>query len=123
MAEEELYAFLGRPRAELFRNLQVGFPRVEVWCRYRKPARLGDSLDVTLWIEKRTQTALVLRFEMRRAGETDLVVEATSRLVCVNRQFRPIPLPAELIALFGDYLPPVSSHTHEEKKEHSGGRK
>jgi acyl-CoA thioesterase FadM len=108
--EEDFYMHLGNPRTNFFQNLKVGFPRVEVWCRYRKPARLGDWLDVTVWFEKRTRTAFILRFEIRREGETDLVAEATSRLVCVNRQFQPVPLPEEFLSLFRDYLPPLSTH-------------
>jgi acyl-CoA thioester hydrolase len=113
-AEEDLFMARGRTRAEVYLELQIGFPRVEVWIRYRKPARLSDTLDITWWVEKRTRTSLVARTEMRRRGETELVAEATSRLVCINKEFQPMPIPEPMIQLLGDYLPSVSRHVHEE---------
>jgi len=107
-AEEDLYGSLGRSRSDIFKEVQVGFPRVDVWCRYRKPARLGDLLDTAIWIEKRTRSSMTFRIEMRRAGEQDLVCEATSRVVCVNRQFQVSAIPQKIEQLLADYLPPVS---------------
>src|SRR4051794_9362356 len=45
-AEEELYASLGRPRPDILHDLQVGFPRVETWAKFYKPARQGDIMEV-----------------------------------------------------------------------------
>jgi len=117
-AEEDLFMARGRTRAEVYLELQIGFPRVEVWIRYRKPARLSDTLEVTWWVEKRTRTSLVARTEMRRRGETELVAEATSRLVCINKEFQPTAIPEPMIELLGDYLPPVTQHTREEVSPH-----
>ncbi len=89
----------------------VGFPRAQRhWCRFFKPARMGDFLEVTIWIG-RPDAALhgvLLRGEARE-GETDLVARANYSVVCVDRhKFTPIPVPEELVALLGDYLPPVT---------------
>ena len=117
-AEEDLFLSRGRTRGQVYLELQIGFPRVEVWIRYRKPARLSDTLEVTWWVEKRTRTSLVARTEMRRQGETDLVAEATSRLVCINKEFQPTAIPEPMVHLLGDYLPPVTKHTHDEAAPH-----
>ena len=37
LAEEELYCSLGQSWPDVYYSLGVGFPRVELWCRYRKP--------------------------------------------------------------------------------------
>ncbi|MSO21075.1 MAG: acyl-CoA thioesterase [Acidobacteria bacterium] len=118
MAEEDLFLSRGRTRSDVYLGLNIGFPRVEVWIRYRKPARLSDTLEVTLEVEKRTRTSLVLRVEMRRQGETDLVAEATSRLVCINREFQPVAIPDEMLKLLDGYLPSVTTHTHDEVAPH-----
>lgn len=118
VAEEDLFLSLGRPRAVIYRELQIGFPRVEVWIRFRKPARLSDTLEVTLRAEKRTRTSLVLRVELRREGESDLVAEATSRLVCINKEFQPVSIPDAVVSLLKDYLPPITTHTHDEIVPH-----
>jgi len=80
---------------------------VEAWCKYRKPARLGDLMEVTAWIGRRTQKSLRFHFEMRREGDPELAAEGNYTVVCVNRKFQSVPLPPELIELFGEYLPPA----------------
>ena len=117
-AEEDLFVSRGQTRGAVYQRLQIGFPRVEVWIRYRKPARLSDTLTVDWWVEKRTRTSLVARTELRRVGETELVAEASSRLVCINKEFQPTAIPDEMVKLLHGYLPPVTSHTHDEVQPH-----
>jgi acyl-CoA thioester hydrolase len=111
MGEEELFYSLGQSRPEIYRKHQIGFPRVETWCRYHKPARLGDLLEITVWIGRRSLRSIQFCFELRRDGELDLVAEGNYSLVCVNREFQPVPLPGDLLRLLGDYLPPASERT------------
>ena len=56
--------------------------------------------------------------ELRRVGETELVAEASSRLVCINKEFQPTAIPDEMVKLLHGYLPPVTSHTHDEVQPH-----
>ncbi len=105
LAEEDLFYSLGRSRVDLYSQLQVGFPRVEASCTYRKPARHGDMMEVTTWIGRRTQKTLLFHFEMRREGDPQIAAEGQYTVVCVNRKFQPVPIPAEMIELLGEYLP------------------
>lgn len=81
---------------------------METACRYYNPARIGDVLDITVWIARRTQRSMKFCFEMRREGEAALVAEGHYSIVCVNRQFQPIPFPDGVLQLLADYLPPVT---------------
>ena len=103
-----MFLHLGRPRPSVFHELLVGFPRVETHCKYYKPARMGDLLEVTIWVAKRTQRTLQYCFEVRRDGEHDLVAEGNYTVVCINRQFKSVPIPHEVIELFGDFMPPMT---------------
>jgi len=119
MAEEDLCASLGLPRPELFARHKIGFPRVETWARFRKPATQGDTIAVTTWIEKRTEKSLLFCFEVRLDGAADLVAEGSYWVVCVSRpEFQPVPLPPEFLELLGDYLPPVSRRSREHGERH-----
>ena len=119
MAEEDLYASLGRPRAQVFAEEKIGFPRVEAWARFRKPAPHGAWIVVTTWIEKRTEKSLLYCFEVRRDGEHDLVAEGSYWVVCVQRpEFQPVPLPPRVLELLKDYLPPVSRRSREHGTRH-----
>jgi len=116
MAEEDLFHSLGPSRIEVFRQHGVGFPRVEVWARFRKPVLEGDLVEITTWITKRTATALVFNLEMRRPGQAEVAAEAHYRVVCVKRpEFKPVPIPADVLDLLRDYLPPLTKHSTEHK--------
>ena len=108
MAEEELFRSLGWPRVDILRDLQVGFPRVETWAKFIKPARQGDLMEVTTWIAKRTRRSLLFQFELRREGDPELATVGSYTVVCVNRQFQSIPLPPQLVERMGEYLPSLS---------------
>ena len=105
IAEEELYYALGWSRVDVLHQLEVGFPRVEAACKFYKPARQGDLMEVTTWIARRSQKSMLFHFEMRREKDPELAAEGHYTVVCVNRQFRPIPLPPELLELLREYLP------------------
>jgi YbgC/YbaW family acyl-CoA thioester hydrolase len=107
-AEEELFLSQGRGRPDVFHQCRVGFPRAETWCRFRKPVKMGDLIEVTAWIAKRTRRSMQYCFEVRRDGETEVLAEGNYTVVCINRQFEPVPLPQEVLDLLGDYLPPVT---------------
>ena len=119
IAEEELFASLGRKRAQIFEEDKLGFPRVETWARFRKPVPHGAHIDVTLWIEKRTEKSLLYCFEVRMEGDDDLLVEGSYWVVCIQRpEFRPVPLPPDVENLLKDYLPPVSHRSRERGDHH-----
>ena len=116
IAEEELFLALGFSRTDVMHQFRIGFPRVEISCRFRKPLPEGSLIEITLWIAKRTQTALVFNVEIRRAGDSDVAAEAHYRLVCVKRpEFKPVPIPEEVLHLLRDYIPPLTKHSPEHK--------
>ena len=118
-AEEELYRAAGTPRQELFDRLQLAFPRVETWARFRKRTLLGDLIAVTTWIEKRTEKSLLFCFEVRRDGEPDVIVEGSYWIVCVRwPQWQSIPVVPEILELLKDYLPPLSRRSRGGRDAH-----
>ena len=116
IAEEELYASVGKRRWDLFEQVEIGFPRAETWCRFRKPVLLGDLVAVTAWISRRSVKSLVLQYEMRRDGEPELIAEGSSILVCVKRpEFHAIPIPQAFLDMMRDFLPPRTARSGESK--------
>ena len=119
IAEEDFFASLGRSRAEIFEQKKIGFPRVETWARFRKPLAHGEAAEITLWIEKRTEKSLLYCFEVRAEGRHDLLMEGSYWVVCIQRSdFRPIPLPPDIVELLKDFLPPVSRRSREQGEHH-----
>jgi acyl-CoA thioester hydrolase len=66
-------------------------------CRYRAPARYDEVLTLTTSTERLTRVRVDHRYELKR-GET-LLTEATSTLVLVGRDGRPMGLPDDLYAV------------------------
>ena len=66
-------------------------------CRYRAPARYDDMLTLTTRVERLTRVRVDHSYELKRSGE--LLTEASSTLVLVDRQGRPTALPDDLYAV------------------------
>lgn len=66
--------------------------RVEI--DYKAPARYQDKLFVSARVEEARMATIKFFQEIRR--EDVLVARATTTLVCVGKEFKPIPLPEEV---------------------------
>lgn len=68
---------------------------------YLRPAFGGDQLDVTTWLQEMRGVRAIRRYEIRRAGEEQPILEAEALWVWVGlTTMRPRPVPAEVIAIF-----------------------
>jgi acyl-CoA thioester hydrolase len=64
---------------------------VEVGCKFKRPAYYDDLLTLRTTVERVTHVKIVHRYEVLRDGV--LLAEGHSTLACVDREFRPVPLP------------------------------
>ena len=85
-AEHECLVGLGIPLLD-----HVGWPRVEVECRYLAPLKMGDTVDVSVEVALLGQTSITWTFLMF-SGERK-IAEGKMKTVCVNSEGDPIPLP------------------------------
>ncbi|HEY5789156.1 MAG TPA: tol-pal system-associated acyl-CoA thioesterase [Gammaproteobacteria bacterium] len=100
--------FLERARTEWLRALGHGQARLaaergllfavrEVHLDLRHPARLDDRLQVSARIAERRGASLVFQQQIVREGEPQRpLCRATIRVACLDREFRPQPLPDDL---------------------------
>lgn len=73
-------------------------------CRYRRPARYDDLLTLTTHTERMTPVRVDHRYALCRGA--DLLTEAASTLVLVNREGQPIGLPDNMFhQLTGQHRP------------------
>lgn len=63
---------------------------------FLRPARLDDLLEVTAELSQRRSASFVMRQNILRGAER--VVNAEVRVACLDRDFRPRPLPERLVA-------------------------
>lgn len=101
-------AFMERARSEWMRALGFGqdalreshgvcFVVRAMNIDFRAPARLDDSLAVSVRLAQCRGASLLFTQEVRRDGELLVAAEVRAAAVCTER-FRPIPIPAALLA-------------------------
>lgn len=89
----------GIEHAEMFKKTGVGFAVVSLKAEYRQPARLDDLLTVRTWISRVGGASLEMSQHIYRKSE--LVVELSLTLVCIDQNLKAVRLPAEVRALAG----------------------
>ena len=78
---------------------------------YRRPARLWDRLIVKGWLEKYERSRFWCKFEIRRAGEEEVLVRARQMLAVVTLpEMKVVRLPASWDEKYGHLRGTVSAH-------------
>jgi acyl-CoA thioester hydrolase len=62
---------------------------------YKAPARYADTVEISTKIEKIKSASLLFQQEARRGSE--LLVTADTTLVCIGKDFSPIPIPEQVV--------------------------
>ena len=78
-------------------GLETGWPRVNATCDYRAPARFGDELTVSLYVEEVRNRSVRYRFDITK-GDT-LVAEgrlSVAHVAMTEDGIKAVPLPVEL---------------------------
>jgi acyl-CoA thioester hydrolase len=94
--------FMERARTEYLAELGVNVAELHntgrflvvthVDITYRRPARLGETLDVTTEVQEARTVRVTLRQQVLREGS--LLVEALLTFACIDREGKPQRLPA-----------------------------
>jgi len=84
-AEEEFYRHLGFTFDDAAIQ-DYWFPRVEVFCQYRKPARFNDLLEVELAIEELKEKSVRYGFKISKKETQTLIAEGHVIVVSAKRQ-------------------------------------
>ena len=98
-------------RGHLMRELGIPYGTIEAegiflpvtrfWARLVRPARYDDGLKVRLWISGLQSRAVEFHYEVRR--DNDVLAEGGTTHISVDRQGRPVRLPARPLEALGDY--------------------
>ena len=80
-------------------------PVIHAEVDYKSPARYDDLLEVKAWVSEMRGVRVVISCEVRRKGESELLVSGFTRHCFVStKTFRPSPPPAELVAQFSPMM-------------------
>ena len=102
--------FMERGRTELLSDKGIDvaeyhskgyfFPVVHVDIHYRRPAKLGEIIEVSSEVIEMTNASITFKQEIFR--DDAVLVEATVKLACINRDGKPQRIPPGLASLFSD---------------------
>lgn len=96
-AEEEFYSRLGFNFGE-FAKKGLWFPRVEAVCRYRKPARFNDLVEVELVVEELREKSVKYGFRVFNNESKDLLAEGYLVAVVADRQSgKAVAIPKDIV--------------------------
>jgi len=80
-----------------YHNKGYFFPVVHVDINYKRPARLGDIIEITAELIEMTNVTVTFRQDIFR--DDMLLVESTVKLACINTDGKPRRLPPEFDSL------------------------
>lgn len=95
-ARTEYLAAKGIDVAE-YHNKGYFFPVIHVDIHYKKPARLGDVIEVTADLIEMTNATVTFRQEIFKADT--LLVNSTVQLACITADGKPRRFPPEFTSL------------------------
>jgi YbgC/YbaW family acyl-CoA thioester hydrolase len=106
-AFEAWWAARGLPYPEMIERRRVGFPAVDVRCRYAKPLRYGDEPEIEVAVERIGGRSVTFRYRVHLEGVDGPAAEASVVTACVDLDtFASRDIPADVRALFeGDLAP------------------
>ena len=88
--------FFERGRSEVLEALGVSVAEAarpdcrlvvyEVRVRFRRPAFLGEIIEITTSMERSSEYRMVFRQQIRRKGETDILVNAETDIVAIDEK-------------------------------------
>jgi len=84
----------------------ISLPVIEAACKYIKPFKYDDIVNVLAEIEDVTRSKLTIRYELYCDGEDIIRARGTTVHCYMNRQGRAIRAPIDLLKFFKTFVVP-----------------
>ena len=101
-----LFEALGIRMGDLWKDRGILFGLVETSCRYRRPGRYHDEIEIVTSVHEVTDRTLRLRHVIRRAGGGEILVEGFENRICLDcsdpETFFSIPIPDDIAGVLRD---------------------
>ncbi|KYH36288.1 MAG: 4-hydroxybenzoyl-CoA thioesterase [Candidatus Hecatellales archaeon B24] len=82
----------------------VSLPITKAECRYLAPTRFGELLEVKPELEELQPSHLTIKYKISRKSNGQLVAEARTRHVAVDKSWRRAEIPGELVEIVENLL-------------------
>ena len=74
-------------------------PVIEVQCRYRKPARYDDVLEIRTTSRLLSPTRIAFEYALVRPDDGLVLATAATTHAVINTEGRPVPMPAAVLEM------------------------
>jgi len=88
--------------------LQVFLPAVEANLHYLSPARYDDLLKIRTWVSAIGRASVTFSYEVVNAETTRVITQGITKHPFVNRDWKPVPVPASVRPVLLRILQPAS---------------
>jgi acyl-CoA thioester hydrolase len=92
----DLLRQLGESYRKIEETEKIHLPVIEAHCRYHKPARYDDLVDIVTRLSRPSRAQVRFDYELSRAEDGALLASGTTLHVAVGRDGRPCRLPKKL---------------------------
>lgn len=100
---EDWYTFeLKHDYTELIMGGRHGFPFVRIECDFRVPSRMGDTIDLTLLVERIGRSSVGIAIVCHRDGYERLRAHMVNAMISLSTG-KSVPLPDDLRAAMAAY--------------------
>lgn len=100
-AEEEFYEHHGKKEAEVMKEMNLAFPRVDAKCTYESPLHFGDEAETELSLSRISDRSVSIDFEIRNVTEGKRAAHGSMTLVCVDtRSWKAVSIPQGIREMF-----------------------
>ena len=98
-AEEEFYEHLGLGLGfKYFMERGIWLPRTEVFCQYKAPSSLDDTLEISLTVKEIREKSVKYGFIVKKKDTDVLVAESYVTAVAADRKIgEAIKIPSDII--------------------------
>lgn len=103
-ARTEFLRAAGIDAAEWARKARIEFAVADAKVYYKAPAKLGDMLSVEANIEELGGAYMVFGYTVRLKESGRLFVEGSTKLVCLDEDFKPRRIPAEISDALAQFI-------------------
>ena len=98
---------IGLNPGRLLRERGITFALAETGCRYFRPGRYHDEIEIITELKELGEKTLTLRHEIRLSGN-EVLLEGYEKRICVRRlegtSFEAISIPEDILTLLRDHL-------------------
>lgn len=102
-ARTEWLRHLGFGQERLFREEGVLFAVTRMEIQFLAPARLDDTLTVSVLLQEQRQASLIMQQAVYRDQAHRPLVQAVVRIAALNHRFKPIRLPDGLLRTLQEF--------------------